>query len=344
MDQDPQFFLGLDGGQTSTLAVICDRTGRLAGVGKAGPSNHVHEPGGFERLERALAGSILAAWQEAAADIDQERASPDGPPESIPVFVSACCGMTGGVEYVPGFIGKVARIGRLTVDYDLITAHAGALVGEPGVIVIAGTGSVAYGVAPDGRTARAGGWAYLMGDEGSAYDIGRQALAAAARVEDGRGPASCLLEDILTHFHRLSLWEVRSLVYSAQFERAEVAALAPLVSRAADLGDSVAVAILDRAGKDLAELAVAILRRLDMDRLPAQFAPVGGVFQAGQAVLAPLVGRLRAIAPLVEIVPPRYPPVLGAVLIAMKSVGVVPDAALLSNLDQAAHRLGTLKP
>jgi N-acetylglucosamine kinase-like BadF-type ATPase len=325
-----RLFLGLDGGQTATLAVLADQAGRLLGAGRAGPSNHLHEPGGRERLRSALHGSLAAAWENAGL------ASVPGVPYTLE---SAFCGMTGGGEQVEQVLRQVAAIAHLAVDYDLVTAQAGAFLGEPGVIVIGGTGSAAYGRNSGGQTARAGGWAYLMGDEGSAYDIGRQALVAAARVEDGRGPDSRLRDDLLAAFGKADLWEVRRLVYSDRFDRRQVAALAPRVSQAAAGGDVVAVGILESAGKSLAELAAAVLRRLGMDKEQADVAPIGGVFNAGDLVLGPFERFLKPAAPLARLVPPAIPPALGAALLALRLAGVPVDEAVKRNLVQAARRV-----
>ncbi len=324
------YFLGIDGGQTSTLAVIVDGAGRLLGTGRAGPSNHIHEPGGIERLRQALHGSLSAAWTDAGLAREAGR---------LPELEAACCGMTGAGEYVQELIQEAAHIRRLRVEHDAVTAHAGALLGEPGAVVIAGTGSVAFGVNAQGQTAHAGGWAYLMGDEGSAYDIGRQALVAAARAEDGRPPHTRLLADIPAYLGMSTLWEVRSLVYSPGFGRAEMAALAPLVSSAAGQGDRAAQAILDGAGASLAELAATVLRRLGMEGEPARVAPVGGVFRAGEVILQPFERALRDLCPRAILTPPALPPVLGAALLALKMAGILIDEKIQAHLRETAGRV-----
>lgn len=326
-----RFYLGIDGGQTSTLAVIIDGAGRLLGVGRGGPSNHVHEPGGMERLRQALHGSLSAAWNDTGLPREPGR---------LPELEAVCCGMTGGGEYVPELLQETEYIIRhLRVENDTVTAHAGALLGKPGVVVIAGTGSAAYGMNAQGQTAHAGGWAYLMGDEGSAYDIGRQALVAAARMYDGRGPDTCLLDELLAHFGKAAFMEVRALVYSEQFERADVAALAPLVARSAGQGDRAAQDILDGAGENLAEVAGVVLRKLGMDRQPAQVSTMGGVFRAGNLILRPFELALKRLSPQAALTPPALPPVLGAALLALKMGGIRIDKTIQQNLLETAGRM-----
>jgi glucosamine kinase len=327
-----RLFLGIDGGQTSTLAALCDETGRLLGVGHAGPSNHIHEAGGLKRMENALRQSTQAAFAQAGWR---------GDPLELPELEAACCGMTGGVEVVPDLFPRAARTKNLLVEYDLVTAHAGALGGMPGVIVIAGTGSVAFGVNGSGQSARAGGWAYIMGDEGSAYDLGRQALIAAARVEDGRGPDTGLHAVILSHFQKTSLWDVRSMIYSGEIDRAAIARLARTVVRVAKTGDRVALRIIDQAAVELSEIVRAVILKLLMDREDTLVATVGGLFQAGPIVLNPFSNELLKHLPQVKIVTPLYQPVIGAVLLALKAGDIQVDAQVQDQLRLSNQALGS---
>lgn len=320
-----QYFLGVDGGQTSTAAVLCDENGILLGQGHSGPSNHVHEAGGMERMRNALRQSIEAAFADAHLSLCRVEA--------------AYCGMTGGAEYVPQLWPHTVPTGKLVAEHDTVTAHAGALAGGPGVIIIAGTGSVAFGVNRAGERARAGGWAYIMGDEGSAYDLGRQALMAAARADDGRGPATSLLEAILHRFGKASLWEVREAIYRGEIDRVLIGQIAPLVVAASNAGDAIAHGILERGCKELAEATIAVLRRLAMIEEEAIVAPVGGLFQAGQAITIPFSQYLAQSAPLARLRPPLYPPVLGAVLLAMRLSEIAIDEAVRQHLAVGSQKL-----
>jgi N-acetylglucosamine kinase-like BadF-type ATPase len=326
-----QVFLGIDGGQTSTLAVICNQTGKLLGIGRGGPSNHISEPGGLDRLQSALRDSIQDACLHAGIDLGSH----------FPSFKAICCGMTGGIEFVPGFVDQIATSEILLVHYDLTTTHTGALIGLPGVIVIAGTGSVAYGVNALGHEARSGGWAYLMGDEGSGYDIGRQALIAAARAEDGRGPDTLLLPGVISFYNQKTLWDVRMQIYAHSIDRPQIAQLSRLVFKAAGQDDAAALAILDHAGRDLAEIALAVMNRLNLLLENTLVAPVGGLFQPGSALFDLFSHYLQVGAPLATIVAPIYPPVLGAVLLALKAGGVAIDISLQKQLKFAAKLLWT---
>ena len=162
-----RLFLGIDGGQSGTEAVIGDASGRILGRGSAGPCNHVGAAEGRAKLTRAVTESLGAAL--AAAGLNGEGIQ----------LEAACCGMSGGPDDKREILAELLPAGRLEVVTDAHIALTGALAGFPGAIVIAGTGSIALAETAGGRTARAGGWGYVFGDEGGAFDLVRQALRAA---------------------------------------------------------------------------------------------------------------------------------------------------------------------
>src|SRR5437763_1380895 len=170
-----KYFLGVDGGQSGTTAVIGDETGRVLGTGEAGPCNHAAAGEGRAKLERAVRGSVAVACAQAALDAAAVE------------FEAACFGMSGGPDDKREILASMFRTRRLIVTNDAVIALAGATEHGNGVIVIAGTGSIAVGRHPEGARTRAGGWGYIFGDEGSAFDIARQALRAALRMEEGWG-------------------------------------------------------------------------------------------------------------------------------------------------------------
>src|ERR1039457_6318057 len=162
-----KLFLGVDGGQSGTTAMIGDETGRILGTGDAGPCNHAAAGEGRAKLERAITGSVSAACGQAGLD-----------PASVH-FEAACFGMSGGPEDKREILAATLRVDRLVVTNDAVIALAGATRTGQGIITIAGTGSIAFGRNPAGRSARAGGWGHIFGDEGGGFDIARQAAGAA---------------------------------------------------------------------------------------------------------------------------------------------------------------------
>jgi N-acetylglucosamine kinase-like BadF-type ATPase len=169
-------YLGIDAGQSSTTALIGDETGRVLGVGRAGPCNHAASSVGRRKFVAAMTDSL-----KQAADL----AGVHGPA----VFQAACLGLSGGPEDKEVLAQETIRAERYLITHDAHIALAGATSGEPGIIVIAGTGSMVFGKNGAGVTARAGGWGYVFGDEGGAFDLVRQALRAVLRNEEGWGPA-----------------------------------------------------------------------------------------------------------------------------------------------------------
>lgn len=295
MSGRPRLLLGVDGGQSATLAAVADEEGRILGEGEAGPCNHTRAKGGARKFERALRGSILAAWR---------RAGLNGDPE----FAAACLGFSGGAADKRELARQIVQARKLYVTSDAAIALAGATGGEPGIVVIAGTGSIAYGRNRAGDTARAGGWGYLFGDEGSAFDIVRQALRAVLLSEEGRGMSTSLRAALLRSTGAATVDELLHLFYTADWPRDRIAALAPLVDQAAAQGDLAAQRILRNAGASLAELALDLRRVLFRSKRHVLITYTGGVFRS-KAVQRAFVRR-------VPCEPARLPPVQGAVLIA----------------------------
>jgi len=303
---------GIDGGASSTTCVIADETGRALGVGRGGPIDHLYLPAGRKRTTDAISEAYAAA---------AHRARLDRPPKAV------AAGLTGlepgsdesntAVRILKGATG--AEIVSATWDAEI--AFFGASGGGPGVMVIGGTGSVALGRNTSGTTARAGGYGYLIDDAGGGVSIGRAALRAALRAAEGWAPKTVLTDEFRA---QLGGWpEVRRRVYGEGRGRALLASLVPSVEDAARHGDVVARMILAEAGRSLAELASGVATKLKMQDEIFDLFLVGGVFKAGRPVLGPLQAELRSRAPKARIRKPRFPPAVGAVLMALDAA-VIP--------------------
>ena len=315
-----RLILGVDGGQTSTVALLATGAGEIVGTGYGGPANHIHEPGGMERMQNSLREAVLVAFAQAGI---------------TPIAVeSACFGMTGGAELVPQVASKFIKVGILSAYHDVVTALAGASLASPGIVVIAGTGAIAYGRSEDGRETRASGWGYLMGDEGGAYDIGLQVLRAASQAEDKRGQDTVLRIVVPRFWHKADLVEVRDALYTNQMTRADIAGLSWVACCAAENGDKVAQDILASAGKNLALAAKSVIDALDLDEQNPIVYPTGGVFRAGRWVLDSFESSLKQSSPHVEIKLPAFPQVIGALLLANQQIGYAIDESFLLHLRQ----------
>jgi len=305
-----RFFLGVDGGQSGTTAIIGDETGRVLGQGDAGPCNHAGAGEGRVKLERAVRTSLKLACEDAGLD-----------PNSVQ-FAVACFGMSGGPEDKQEILAALLRAERLLVTTDAVTALAGATAHGRGVITIAGTGSIAFGRNAAGDTARAGGWGYVFGDEGGAFDLVRQSLRASLRMEEGWGPPTSLRATLLQATGTASANQALHLFYTDQWPRSRVATLAPLVDAAALAADAVAAEIVNRAAIDLAMLAASVRQQLWQPGDAVEVAYIGGVFES-------LTVRER-FRMLVEMEtgcrcgPPLHGPAEGALLEAYRAAGLDP--------------------
>jgi N-acetylglucosamine kinase-like BadF-type ATPase len=303
-----KLYLGVDGGQSGTTAVIGDEGGRILGTGKAGPCNHAAEGEGRAKLERAVTGSVGAACAQAGLDASAVR------------FEAACFGMSGGPDDKREILAAILRVARLVVTNDAVISLAGATTTGRGIVTIAGTGSIAFGRNPAGRTARAGGWGYIFGDEGGAFDIARQAARAALRLEEGWGPPTELREILLAATGSESANQMLHRFYTAEWPRSRVATLARLVDKAAVDGDAVARGILRDAARELAALAGAVREELWAPEARIEIAYIGGVFQSG--ILLESFRTLVESQEGVRCGPPRRGPAEGALREAYRSAGL----------------------
>lgn len=242
------YVIGIDGGGTRTTLALADESGGEI-LRRTGPAGLV-DP----RRPTATAEMLTALVREALAS-----AGVSGPAESL------CAGLAGVGNAAERMMVETAlrREGiavEVCIRSDGETALHGALGGEAGLLLIAGTGSVAYGRSEDGRVERCGGWGMVVGDEGSGYAIGRAALAAALEDVDGRGPPT-RLRPVLLAALGLSLPDAVP-PWAGRAEKSEIAALAVHVLRLAEEGDEVAVALARGAAGSLAAHAGALVRRL----------------------------------------------------------------------------------
>jgi glucosamine kinase len=313
--------------------VLCGPEGSVLGVGSGGRSNY-HNTGlrnALSSLKRSFEGALAqsgAGSGRAGLEACFGLAGLDSP-EDVAIVRRGIRSMA---------LGPRRRRSDLLVN-DWRTALAGAFIDEPGVTLIAGTGCVAAAQGRGGReVARVGGWGHVVDDRGSAYDIGRDALYAAMRDYDGRGPKTALLRLIM---QRLKVGEPQGIiarVYVGHMTVSEIASLSALVSQAAGDGDGVALEILREKGRVLGELVVSAASKLGM--LDARFGVSlnGGVFKAGPPVLGPLEGTIRASAPKARIVDPRLPPACGAVVLLLRRAGMEVDGVVVARMKASLER------
>lgn len=259
-------YLGVDGGQSTTTAVVGDREGNVLGTGRGGPCNHARQDEGRAKLERGLTDAIDQALSPLQLTLADAK------------FVAVCIGMSGGPDDKRKIIHRLIRADSYDVTTDAHIALYGAVGDRAGAIVIAGTGSIALSRGTTGQIWRAGGWGYVFGDEGSGFDIARQALRASLQSEEGWAPETSMRAALLSATGASNANELLHRWYGGEFSRNQTATWSQLVDAAAAQGDEAAHSILDRAGKDLARLAAAAVKMASIKQGNAVICPVGGVF------------------------------------------------------------------
>jgi len=293
--------IGVDGGGTTTRAVLIDSQLQIVGRGEAGSSNHYSV--GAERAAQNIATAVEGALQAAGVAADAVG--------SWGVGLAGAC-TPAEQTLLHEAIAPLTGSKPLVVDEDAAAAQAGAFGGGAGVVCIAGTGANSFGINERGERARADGLGPLLGDRGSGYWIGEQTLRAACRANDGSGPATSLLEGVLTHLGVASVDELVQLVYRPDFERDRIAALVPMVIQCAAERDDVASSLLRAAGRELASTVRGVLEKLGVTRV----ATYGGVLSNDTPVRTAFEEALRQSIPNVQIQEPQFDAAVGAALLS----------------------------
>ncbi len=314
--------MGIDGGQTGTQAMLADATGRVIGRGAAGPSNHVEMPGGRQRLYRAVSDSANAALREAGlADV------------SAVDLTAVYCAMTGEADFKTEIITPIFRAGVVQVEHDAPAALAGATLGAPGIIVVAGTGSVVFGENAAGETSRAGGWGYVFGDEGSGFGLARDGVRAALDALDGVGPETALVRVLTARFDVQDLRLLPMVMYNGHLTRDGVASAARDVLETWREGDPVATRVVENGIEALARRVHSVARRLRLDEPLVCLS--GGVFRS-PAYADAFAAAVRAACPAARVERARLTPAAGAVLLAFRSAGTTVTDAMRARLVETA--------
>jgi N-acetylglucosamine kinase-like BadF-type ATPase len=295
-----RYVLGIDAGGTKTTALLADETGRVAARARGGGAN-LRTHGELE-VEKVLHRTIEEAEEEAGDRAD-----------------AVALGMAGADRPEDDAVlrGMLRRMGfrdRILVTNDARIAFVAGSESGVGLAVVCGTGSIAWGQNAAGEVARAGGWGWRLGDEGSGYWIGLEAMRAALAAADGRGPDTLLGRALLEHFEIAAPAQILRAVYDGEFPRQKVAALAPRVEAAAVSGDGEARRILAEAADELARAAGSVRRHLRLDGEPHDVVLSGGTFAAAPSLVTAVGERLAA--PEARVAPLSGEPAEGAVRLA----------------------------
>lgn len=327
MTAPQQIVLGIDGGGSTSLAWLAPADPSGAGVPLAsGQRRSETSPSDIsEPLGRGVAGPSnpqSVGWEQALANLDVavDTAFADAGLARTRVR-SACVALAGGDRdearrRLHGWAEAAQLADTFLPTHDAAALLAAGTPGGAGIALVSGTGSFAFGQTTDGRTARAGGWGYLFGDEGSGYAIGVAGLRAVAAVGDGRGPATALSDRLFERLGISSAEELIPVVYPHAADRQWVAALAELVLAESQAGDVVSTQIVEQAGVDLAAIVEAVAKQLKWPTRDVPIALGGSLLLRSPVLSDALLQRLFAASHSDANVRHVSEPVAGAVILA----------------------------
>jgi N-acetylglucosamine kinase-like BadF-type ATPase len=271
-----RYVIGIDAGGTKTVGLLADETGQvLAEVRGTGANLQTHGELEVEKvfddiMEELRQGRTISAVGLGIAGVDR--------------------------PHDEGVIrGILRRLGHRETAKVVNDAAIALVAGAPdgiGIVVLAGTGSIAYGADRAGKTARSGGFGFLLADEGSGYWLGHQALRSVVRASDGRGPATRIMPILFETLEVSSVGELVPRVYEKGLPKHRIAALAGVVQRGLDEGDEVAAALIEGGARELSLAARAVARQLDLGDGPFPVVLAGGAFKACPSLFPTLVKHL----------------------------------------------------
>jgi len=300
------YIAGVDGGASKTVALIADENGRILGEGRAGSSNYHNV--GVQVASLAVKNALKQAKSNA------------GVIEKPDICVVALAGIDSeqDMKTASHFV-KNARIAKTSiVIHDSVAAIYATTRGRPGIVVNSGTGSFAAGINGKGTYARAGGWGYIVGDEGSAYDIGLQAIKMTFRSFDGREEETKLTEILKRRFRVKQVDDLISQIYRNGLTVEQIAAVAPMVITSARK-DMISRKILNEAGTQLGELVCAVAVRLNMTGVEFPVAAVGGNFKSGGYLIRALKSKVRRCCPKARVIQVHVEPAQGSLSLAVEA-------------------------
>ena len=294
-----RYVVGIDAGGTKTVGLLADETGQVLAEARGSGANL--QTGGELEVEKVFDDVLETLGRDHA--------------------ISAVCLGIAGVDrpqdeqVIKGILRRLGHRQSARVVNDAAIALAAGAPHRTGVVVLAGTGSIAYGADETGKTARAGGYGFLLADEGSGYWLGHQSLRAVVRAADGRGPSTQLTALLFEALEVGSVPELVPRVYERGLPKHRIAALAPVVQKAHERGDAVAGDLVAQGARELALIATSVARQLSLGPEPYPVVLAGGVFKGCPALVDPLVAALDL--PLARPVRLQVEPAVGAVNLAL---------------------------
>lgn len=296
--------LGIDAGGTRTRALLADESGRVVASAREGGANL--KTAGELEVEKVLHRVIETCEAEAGARADAIAlgiAGADRPEDRATLSA---------------ILRRIGFTRRVVITNDAQIAFVAGSAGGIGLALVCGTGSIAWGRNRAGRIARAGGWGWHLGDEGSGFWIGERAIRAVLRAEDGRGQPTALEQSLLEHFGISRLEEIVHRAYGRDYPRHEVAMFSVRVGEAAAAGDSIAQAILAAAADEVVLAARTVADRLNLEESPYDVVLSGGTFRAMPRLERAVASALQT--PNARVRTLEEEPAVGAVKLALEEL------------------------
>ncbi len=311
--------LGIDGGGSKIRCIAADLDGNILGFGIGGPVNYLFTE------EEAILDNISNAVADAIGGVDNAR------------VIMACCGAPTPEEILRKGMQNIVDVVQIINLGELAISLVGSFLTDAGIVVIAGTGSFAGGKNPQGKTFSCGGWGPVIGDEGSGYWIGIKAINAISKSADKRLPYTMLTEKIVNYFGLKSIGELVNFIYKKKPTRQEIAQISQIVTKSAEEGDEIAQKILKDAGEELSILVKTVIKELSYP--DAKISKVGGVFASNlKFINESFDEEVKREYPNVCIVPPRFPPVAGALILAFR-IMKLNESRLIDNIEKFFGRI-----
>lgn len=318
------YIIGIDGGATGTIAVLADEDGTILHHASGSASNFVSV--GEDASHQALKDVICSVIDGAGKSLKDCQAA---------VFGLAGLNHPTSIDTYRSIIDPIGLPVDPIIEGDIVIAWAAATACQPGVAVIAGTGSSAFGINAAGERVKALGWDYIVADQGSGYWVGLQGIQAAIKVWDGRLDQSLLLAAMVDHYQLADAGDMVKLAHDPDFDKGRVASFARRVSMCASDGDPTAIDILQRAGDELGQAACAVIKRLGLQNDAFIVGQIGGTFRSGRHLTEPFAKRIHTFSPNATIEPARFSAAIGAIIYAHHQRGTLTDS-ILQKIEQTS--------
>ncbi|MEM3573102.1 MAG: BadF/BadG/BcrA/BcrD ATPase family protein [Nitrososphaeria archaeon] len=323
-------FLAVECGATNTVSAIFNSKGNVLGMGFSGPGSHHAVK--IDVVKANLLESVKNAFDSAGVS---ER-----------ILKAGCFGMAAldtkqDFEIVSKLLSELNVVEKPIIVGDHVTAFYTVTFGRPGIVVISGTGSIAYGMNERGEVARAGGWEWLVSDGGSAYFIAREGLSMAVKAYDNIGEKTVLLKLFMEGLGAKDFDDFIQKIYE-NTEKTRIASLAPIVVKAYRMNDRIARDILRRAGEELSLLAVSVAKKLKMEDSKVIIGCVGGVFKSELIVWKYFRRCVKSFLPYASVKKPNPTTIEGAIFLCLKENGLKLTRNVVRNVKDCVKKFYSL--